>query len=124
MMNKSALGKVSPVLVVLLAVFIAAGVAFVVMKNKGKSAEDWVYDAQTQATLGMSLQETKDFFGDQNPTDLGLDPTAPTGAEPTANHYLFKVQAGGDTMYFYIMHNIAGDKVLAHRESNADGPWQ
>ena len=123
LLTRSARGKVSPILVVLVAALVAAGGVFVFMKSKGKSVEDWQFEAETQVMLEKSLQEAKDYFGDQNPTLLPPDPNGPPGAEPTAHHYIFTVTAGNETLYFYIMHNFSGDRILAHRESDSDGPW-
>ena len=124
LMTPSARGKVSPVLIVLVLALVAAGGVLMLKMNKGKSAEDWRFESETREMVGKTLQEAKDYFGDQNPTLLPPDPNAAEGAEPTARHYVFAVQAGGETLYFYIMHNFSLDRIVAHNESDIDGPFQ
>ncbi|MBN4052675.1 hypothetical protein JYU07_00160 [Roseiflexus sp. AH-315-K22] len=122
--GRRSMGGVSPILLVLLAVLIAAVAAFIIIKAKGDPAGDLQRDIDTKVLLTQTLADADTYFaeyGATNPRKLPPDPNAPAGSVPTAERYVYEVTIGDETIYVSIRVNIGSGKITAMHKSDADG---
>jgi len=118
-------GGAAPI-IILLVILVAAAAVFVFMRSRGPSMQDYRNAVAEQSLLNQTLADANTFFDSESPRKLPQSESDPRDEEgnlvpPTADEYVYTVEAGGETMYVKIRVSRSTGKILSVRETDSEG---